>query len=160
MITRLRRGLAAASATIALVGGLAACATQESTGSDAVMSGYRTQVVSIADSSAAGDYAEALGRLDALEEEVQAAVDDGSLDPDRAGAITDAIALVRADLDAAIAAATPEPAPAPEPEPDDDEDNSGPGNSDDSGNNGSGNSGSGNSDDKPGKGKGRDKGDD
>ncbi|GAA2033731.1 hypothetical protein GCM10009819_17280 [Agromyces tropicus] len=155
MTARLRRGLAAASVAVALAVGLASCATDPGI-SDERATGYRTQVVSIAESSAAGDYAEALGRLDALADQVDAAVADGTLDADRAAEITDAIALVRADLEAAMAAATP--APEPEPTEDAGDDGDAPGNSGDSGSNG--NSGSGNGDDKPGKGKGRDKGDD
>ena len=65
----------------------------------------------------------------------------GTVDPARADQIREAIALVRADLEASIAAATPPPTaePTPTEEPADDA----PGNSD----------GKGNKDDKGGKGK-------
>ncbi|GAA1058200.1 hypothetical protein GCM10017608_06030 [Agromyces luteolus] len=144
--------MAAASATIALVVGLAGCAPGQDGSSD--MTGLRAQVVSIAESSSNGDFADALARLDALQAEVDAAEADGSLDGDRAASITEAIALVRTDLEAAIAAATPSPTPTPTPTEASD------GDDDDADEEDSDNSGSGNSDDKPGKGKGRDKGGD
>ncbi|GAA1060468.1 hypothetical protein [Agromyces bracchium] len=149
MTSRLRRAVAAASVTIALAAGLAGCATAQDDAGQAT--GFRTQVVSIAESSAAGDFADALARLDALQAEVDAALADGTLDADRAASITEAIALVRADLDAAIAAATPTPSPTPTDASDDDGDET-EDEADDSG--------PGNADDKPGKGKGRDKGGD
>ncbi|MFC9917009.1 hypothetical protein [Agromyces binzhouensis] len=161
MTIRLRRALSAASVTVALAVGLAGCAAGPAI-SEGDATAFRSQVVSIAESSSAGDFADALARLDVLQAEVDAAAADGSLDADRAASITEAIALVRADLEAAIAAATPSPEPTPtESESSDEADASedgGPGNSGDDG--GEGNSGEGNSDDKPGKGKGRDKGGD
>ncbi|WP_438853592.1 hypothetical protein [Agromyces sp. M3QZ16-3] len=149
MTSRLHRAVAAASVTLALAAGLAGCAPAQDDAGQA--SGFRTQVVSIAESSAAGEFTDALARLDALQSEVDAAVADGSLDADRSAGITEAIALVRADLEAAIAAATPSPTPTPTPTPTEAGDDQGAD---------PGNSGKGNSDDKPGKGKGRDKGDD
>jgi hypothetical protein len=142
MTGRFRRAFAAASVTLALMGGLAACATGPDLAAEQSQA-YRTQVVAIADSSAAGDYAGALAALDALQAEVDAAVADGSLEGDREERIVEAIALVRADLEAAIAAAaTPEPAPAPTevaPAPaDGTTDNSGPGSGSDNSNTGKG----------------------
>ena len=140
MTGRFRRAFAAASVTLALTGGLAACATGPDLAEEQSQA-YRTQVVAIAESSAAVDYAGALAALDALQAEVDAAVADGSLEGDREERIVEAIALVRADLEAAIAAAsTPEPAPtevAPAPA-DGTTDNSGPGNSTDNSNTGKG----------------------
>lgn len=151
MTSRFRRALAAASVTLALTGGLAGCAGQPDPTAEQAQE-YRTQVVAIAEASAAGDYTGALAALDALQTEVDAAVADGSLDGDREQRIVDAIAVVRADLEAAIAAAaTPEPAPVEEsPAPDDgqgDDESSGPGNSEGNANTGKGED----------KGKGKDK---
>ncbi|RXZ43238.1 hypothetical protein [Agromyces binzhouensis] len=163
MTIRLRRALTTASVTVALAVGLAGCAAGPAI-SEGDATAFRAQVVSIAESSSTGDFADALARLDALQAEVDAAAADGSLDADRAASITEAIALVRADLEAAIAAATPSPEPTPTPtesessDEGDDSDDGGPGSSGD--NEGEGNSGEGNGDDKPGKGKGRDKGGD
>lgn len=143
---RVRRTFAAASVAFALVGGLASCAADPDIAADTAAS-YRAQVVTIAERSVAEDYAGALAELDALEASVDAAAAAGELDAEREQQIRDAIALVRADLEAAIAAATPvepapEPAPAPAPAPaDDGGDDDAPGNS-------------------GGKGKGKDKGDD
>ena len=142
MTGRFRRAIAAASVTLALAGGLAACAPEPDLAAEQSQA-YRTQVVAIADSSAAGDYAGALAALEALQAEVDAAVADGSLEGDREQRIVEAIALVRADLEAAIAAAaTPEPAPtevAPAPAPPDGTtDNSGPGNGPEDSNTGKG----------------------
>ncbi|GGI46478.1 hypothetical protein BCL57_001215 [Agromyces flavus] len=149
MTSRFRRAIAAASVTLALAGGLAGC-TAETDDAAQQSQDYRAQVAAIAEYSAAGEYANALARLDELEAEVVADAADGTLTGDREAAIVEALALVRSDLDAAIAAATV-PAPAPE-EGDDaddaDEDSSGPGNSGDNANTGKG-------EDK-GKGKGKD----
>ena len=157
MTRRFRRAIAAASVTIALVGGLAACTAEPDLAAEQSQA-YRAQVVAIAESSAAGDYAAAIAALDALQAEIDAAVADGTLTDDREQRIREAMTLVRADLDAAIAAATPpEPAPAPTEAVDDDadddagddaeDDSSGPGNSGDNANTGKGED----------KGKGKDK---
>ncbi len=137
---RLRRTLAAASVALGLIGGLASCAADPEIGAD-TSAAFRAQVATIATHSVAEDYAGALAQLDALAAEVDAAVAAGTVDPARADQIREAIALVRADLEASIAAATPPPTaePTPTEEPADDA----PGNSD----------GKGNKDDKGGKGK-------
>ncbi|WP_400997441.1 hypothetical protein [Agromyces sp. GXQ0307] len=152
MTVRLRRAMAAASVTLAIAAGLVGCAAAEDPATDAM--GFRAQVVSVAESSAAGDFGDALTRLDRLQAEVDAAAAAGSLEADRAASITEAIALVRADLEAAIAAATPSPSPTPT------EAANGGGGDDGDGKDDADNSGPGNADDKPGKGKGRDKGGD
>jgi len=140
--SRLRRTLAAASVALGLIGGLASCAADPEIGAD-TSAAYRAQVATIAQHSVAEDYAAAVAELDALAAEVDAAVASGSLDAARAERIRAAIALVRADLEAAIAAATPPPTAEPEPtaEPADEA----PGNSD----------GKGNKEDKGDKGKGK-----
>ena len=138
---RLRRTLAAASVTFALAGGLASCAAEPEIAPETAAA-YRAQVVTIAERSAAEDFAGARAELDALQAAVDAAVAAGTLEPEREQQIRDAIALVRADLDAAIAAAVPPPTATPEPTDDNADDDDEPGNS-------------GNGDDK---GKGNDKG--
>lgn len=136
MSRNVRAALAAAS--VAVVIGLAGCAGgTEPDPTAAQAASYRAQVVAIAETSARGEYPEALAALDAFEAELDAAVADGEVDGDREQRIREAIALVRADLEAAIAeTAEPEPEPQPEPEPtappaDEGTDGgSGPGNSD------------------------------
>ncbi|MGR0218497.1 hypothetical protein [Agromyces sp. ZXT2-6] len=141
MSSRMRTALAAAS--VATVLGLAGCAAEPEPDLTAVQAqAFRSQVVAIADTSSRGEYANALVALDALQAEVDRAAADGELDGEREQRIRDAMALVRADLEAAIAAIpsepepAPAPAPAPEPEPapppadDGGDDDSGPGNSD------------------------------
>jgi hypothetical protein len=144
MSMRIRSALAAAS--VAVVAGLAGCAAEaEPELTAAQAQAFRSQVVAIADTSSRGEYAEALAALDALQAEVDRAVADGELVSEREQQIREAMALVRTDLETAIAAvAEPEPAPEPEPEPapepapapppaeggDGANDNSGPGNSD------------------------------
>lgn len=153
MTSRFRRAIAAASVTLALVGGLAACTAEPDLAAEQSQA-YRAQVVAIAEASAAGDFAGAIAALDALQAEIDAAVADGTLTDEREQRIREAMILVRADLDAAIAAATPpepvptETAPTETVDDDDDDDDSGPGNSGDNANTGKG-------EDK-GKGKGKD----
>jgi hypothetical protein len=137
---RIRAALAAAS--VAVIAGLAGCAAEPEPDLTAAQAqAFRTQVVAIADTSSRGEYAEALAALDALQAEVDRAVADGELVSDREQQIRAAMALVRTDLETAIAETPAEPQPEPEPEPepepapapppaDDDDDDSGPGNSD------------------------------
>ena len=129
---RLRRTFAAASVALALVGGLAACAADPEIAPEAAAA-YRAQVVTIAERSAAEDFAGARAELDALQAAVDAAVAAGTLEPEREQQIRDAIALVRADLDAAIAAAVPPPTAEPVPTDDDAGDDEAPGNSGETG---------------------------
>lgn len=147
MTGRFRRAIAAASVTLALVGGLAACTAEPDLAAEQSQA-YRAQVVAIAEASAAGDFAGAIAALDALQAEIDAAVADGTLTDEREQRIREAMILVRADLDAAIAAATP-PEPAPSEAVDDgtddddagedaEDDSSGPGNSGDNANTGKG----------------------
>ncbi|MEI5583738.1 MULTISPECIES: hypothetical protein [unclassified Agromyces] len=148
MSMRIRAALAAASVAVAV--GLAGCTAAPAADLTAGQAeAFRSRVVAIADTSARGEYANALAAVEALEAELEQAVAEGELDGGREQRIRDAIALVRADLEAAIAAIPPEPepepAPAPAPAPEDDD-----GDDDDD-------SGRGNSDEGKGKGKGKDK---
>jgi hypothetical protein len=111
---------------LALGLGLGSCAAQGPSQSE----DFHGTVVSIASHAAGGDFAAARAALDLLEAEVTEAGTDGDLDAARERDIRDAIALVRADLDAAEAASNPAPAPTPTTEPEDDD---GPGNGDDKG---------------------------
>lgn len=144
MSRSVRTALAAAS--VAVVVGLAGCAPEaEPDLTTSQAESYRAQVVTIAERSAVGEYANALAELEAFEAEIDRAVAAGELDGEREQRIRDAIALVRADLEAAIAAAaeaeaeaepTPDegtaetPQDAPPPAGTGDSGTSGPGNSD------------------------------
>lgn len=152
--------LAAFAAAVALTAGaLAGCAATPADISSGTAGELQTTVVAIAESAAAGDAAGALAQLDALQQQLDAAVADGSVSAERAAAIQSRIDLVRADLQPPpVVEPTTEPAPAPAPadggDGDDgnggnDDDNSGPGS-----NNGDENSGPGNNNgDEKGKGK-------
>lgn len=90
---------------IVLVTGLTltGCAAQpDITADDAAA--FRAQIVAVAERSAAGDFAGAGAELAALESAVAEASGDGALASDRNTRITEAIAAVRADLDAQIQA--------------------------------------------------------
>lgn len=120
----------AVALALALGLGLGSCAAQDSGLSES----FHASVVSIANHAASGDFAAARAALDLLEAEVAEAGADGELDATRERDIRDAIALVRADLEAAEAASTPTPTPVPEDDDEEDEDeDEGPGNSDDKG---------------------------
>lgn len=137
----------AVAVALVLALGLGSCAAQGPSQSE----DFHGSVVSIASHAASGDFAAARAALDLLEAEVTEAGADGDLDAARERAIRDAVALVRADLEAAEAAkatdaaSNPTPSPTPTTEPDDDE----PGNSDDKG-------GDKGKDDDKGKGSGKD----
>jgi len=160
------RGIAALLASGALVWTLAGCAPTpalDPTTGETLQGG----VVEIAQRADAGDLSGALAELDLFEGELAAASEEGRIDAEREAEVREALALVRADLDSALAeqeaaeadaaaeesaAIEPEagdgdsdPGAGTEPdhtEPDDSEpDNSGPGNNN---GNGNGNSGPGN----------------
>lgn len=119
----------AVAVALVLALGLGSCAAQGPSRSE----DFHGSVVSIASHAASGDFAAARAALDLLEAEVTEAGADGDLDAARERAIRDAVALVRADLEAAEAAeaaSNPTPGPTPTTEPDDDDE---PGNSDDKG---------------------------
>ena len=120
----------AVAVALVLALGLGSCAARDSGQSDS----FHASVVSIATHAASGDFAAARAALDLLEAEVTEAGAGGELDAARERDIRDAIALVRADLEAAEAAATPTPTPTPVPDEDDVNEDEGPGNSDHKGN--------------------------
>ncbi|WP_394553469.1 hypothetical protein ACDF64_03690 [Agromyces sp. MMS24-JH15] len=93
---------------------LAGCASPTAKFDDATATALHARVVAVAERSSAADYAGAVAELARLEGSLDAAVAAGDVPADRETGIRDAIALVRADLDALIAAAaTPTPTPAP-----------------------------------------------
>lgn len=122
--TRFRSTLAAGAIAVSLVFGLAAC----SPSAESAAAELHASVVQVATRAQAGDYLGALAELALLDNDVTAAVDDGTIDEEQAQEIREALALVQADLEAAEAATMPTPEPEPAP---DDGDDSGPGNSGD-----------------------------
>ena len=134
---------------------LAGCAAATPEISSTASSEMQTTVVSIAESAAAGDAATALAQLDALQQQLDAAVADGSVSAERAASIQTRIDLVRGDLQPVVEQApVVEPAPEAPADTGTETDDSG---EDDSG---SGNSGNGDGNGGKGKDKGKDKGDD
>ncbi len=112
---------------------LAGCAQSAPSYSPEAASELQKQVLAVSEASAAGELEGTLTRLDELEAMANAARADESISAERHTAILAAIALVRADITAAITVRdTPPPAPAPAPveeEPDESR-----GNSDEKGN--------------------------
>lgn len=145
--------ISAFAAAIALTAGvLAGCAATPGDIASGTAAQLQTTVVSIAETAAAGDAAGALSQLDVLQQQLDAALADGSVSAERAAAIQGRIDVVRADLQPApLPTVEPAPEPTPAQTTNDDgggddggggNDNSGPGN-----NNGNDN-GSGNGKDK------------
>jgi hypothetical protein len=132
MMRRLRsRGtvIPAAMLAVGLVFGLSACAGS----SENTAAAMHDSVVQIAERAAAGDYAGALAELALLERDVATATENGTIDAARETEITDAIEVVRADLESAQVATTPTPEPTVVPSDDNgddegDDSNKGPGN--------------------------------
>jgi hypothetical protein len=132
MMRRLRsRGtvIPAAALAVGLVFGLSACAGS----SENTAAAMHDSVVQIAERAAAGDYAGALAELALLERDVATAAENGTIDAARETEITDAIEVVRADLESAEVATTPTPEPTVAPSDNgddggDDDSNKGPGN--------------------------------
>ena len=110
------RGVAAAVA-IALGLGLAGCAAPPAYTTEAA-GVLQSSVLAVTEAAAAGDPASGIARLDELQVAVDAQLASGGIDQARYDRISAAIALVRADLQAAIDEATVTT------------DDSGPGNSD------------------------------
>lgn len=75
---------------------------------DATRDGLRQYVVTVSEASAAGDWSTALGALDGMAAEVEAARKAGKLDDERFETITLAMEVVRQDLETAISAAEDE----------------------------------------------------
>lgn len=145
------------AAALALTAGvLVGCAATPADIAGETATQMQTTVVSIAESAAAGDAAGALAQLDGLQQQLDAALADGSVSAERGAAIQSRIDLVRADLQPAPAPVV-EPTTAPDPAVTDDE-------GDGDGNDGGGNDGGGNDNSGPGnnngngdgKGKGKD----
>lgn len=132
MMRRLRsRGTVIPAATLAvgLVFGLSACAGS----SENTAAAMHDSVVQIAERAATGDYAGALAELALLERDVVTAAENGTIDAARETEITNAIEVVRADLESAEVATTPTPEPTVVPSDDNgnvdgDDSNKGPGN--------------------------------
>ena len=119
----------AAALAVGLVFGLSACAGS----SENTAAAMHDSVVQIAERAAAGDYAGALAELALLERDVATAAENGTIDAARETEITDAIEVVRADLESAEVATTPTPEPTVVPSDDNgdddgDDSNKGPGN--------------------------------
>ncbi|WP_308797589.1 hypothetical protein [Agromyces silvae] len=98
---RAGRGLAAVTLVAGLV--LSGCVAQADLGSEDAAA-FRERVAAVGERSLAGDYAGATAELALLETAVAEASDAGTLGDAREARITDAIAVVRADLDAQIQA--------------------------------------------------------
>ena len=106
-----RRSRTSIAAAILVIGLSIAGCSATPTGLDTETSRtWQARVVAIAEYAGATDHATALQELDALETEAARARADGEISAERASIIQQSIALVRADLEAAIAATTP-PAP-------------------------------------------------
>ncbi|GAA1689314.1 hypothetical protein GCM10009792_06840 [Microcella alkalica] len=115
MIARLTSGLVLAFALT-----LAGCAPSSParTYSPTAASELQSVVLSLSEAASVGDHAAAAGSLDQLEAATIAAFSRGELSDARFDAIMAAIALVRDDLETALAReaeATREPAPSPSP---------------------------------------------
>ncbi|MHA6668783.1 hypothetical protein ACX3O0_07915 [Homoserinimonas sp. A447] len=143
--TTMLRGMLTAVVFVVAVA-LTGCAPQQSGYGADTAELLQGEVLEISELSAGSDFAAALLALSELEVSLKDARARGLLTEERFESITAALALVKADLEAAIAAQAPPPAPEPEPE------EGGDGGDDE----GEGNSGKGNGD----KGKGNDNGDD
>ena len=103
--------LAAALAGVALVAGLSGCASPAL--DEAAGSQLQESVVAIADAAAAGDLAGAVGGLDELQTELDAAIAADRVTAARAARIQAAIDAVRTDLASLQAATAPVETPAP-----------------------------------------------
>jgi hypothetical protein len=105
----MRQRLTAAVAGVALALALAGCAPQASLDSSASAQ-MRDAVVAVAQAAASGDPAGASTKLDGLQGQLDAAVQNDQVTAARAARIQTAIDAVRADLQALLA---PPPAPSP-----------------------------------------------
>lgn len=119
-----------AGTTIAVVVALAitGCAAGQSGFDEDVADRLQGEVLTVSQLAADADFAAAITALGELEVDVKDALARGELTNERSESILTAAALVRTDLEAAIAAATPPPPATPAPVDDGDEaDNSGNG---------------------------------
>lgn len=101
--------------------GLTGCAEPESEYGSDIADRLQGEVLEVSTLSAQGDFAAALLALTELDAELKDARARGDLTEERYESVTAAAALVRADLEAAIAAQAPPP-PAPTVDDDDDDD--------------------------------------
>ena len=137
------RRVVSMTAALALgVGVLAGCAGTTTELSGDASAAMQTAVVSVAEAAAADDQTGAIARLDELQQQLDAALADGSVSTERAARIQAAIDAVRTDLQP-VSEPTVEPTPEVTTDPPvtdngDDGDNSGPGNNN---GNGKGNGG-------------------
>ena len=95
-----------------VVGLLAGCASTPVELAPDVALDLQNAVVAVAEPAADGDLTTSLERLDAVQEQLDAAISTGDVSAQRAALIQSAIDAVRADLELAL---TPEPEPTPEP---------------------------------------------
>jgi hypothetical protein len=105
---RLHLGIAAAAIAVGLVG----CAPASSYDA-AAAERLQARVESVTVAAASADHAGVLGDLETLEVELRDALARDQITQARFDSVTAAIALVRADAEAALAASQPAPAPAP-----------------------------------------------
>ncbi len=130
------------SAALAFVVALSGCAAERSSYDHETAALLQDEVLEISQLSAEAEFASALLALTELEVTVKDVRARGLVTEERYESILAAVALVRADLEAAIAAVTPSPDPEPEPEPKPKPEKGGnPGNSGNNGNGNPGNSG-------------------
>jgi hypothetical protein len=108
-----RRILLPAGLLLAAAVGLTGCATPA-----AEPTAWQSAVQTVANQASAGDYTSALATLDALEAEVVARRDAGTLSAEEADGILSRIAVVRADLTSLTPTPAPTPSPTVEPTPD------------------------------------------
>lgn len=144
-----RRILLPAGLLLAAAIGLTGCTTPA-----AEPTAWQSTVQAVANQASAGDYTSALATLDALEAEVVARRDAGTLSADEADGILSRIAVVRADLTSLTPAPAPTPSSTVEPTPDEQSTITDDGGADDEGPENPGDQGPGGND--KGKGPGKD----
>jgi hypothetical protein len=102
---------------------LSGCSSQNNGYPAATAQALQAQVLAVSQGSADGDFSGSLSMLDELDTSVQKALDRGTISQDRYASITAAIALVRGDLESAVAAEQqqqqqqPAPPTTPQPKP-------------------------------------------
>jgi ATP/maltotriose-dependent transcriptional regulator MalT len=83
---------------------LSGCSSQNNGYPTATAQALQAQVLAVSQGSADGDFSGSLSMLDDLDTSVQKALDRGTISQERYTSITAAIALVRGDLESAVAA--------------------------------------------------------
>jgi septal ring factor EnvC (AmiA/AmiB activator) len=106
---RWRRGIlrcvSATAAALLLAGSLAACGPADSGLKQDTAAQLQQRVLTVSQAAAGNDPTGALNALAALEADLAAATDNGTVSDDRRRSIVTAVAAVRADLNEAVAAA-------------------------------------------------------